>query len=62
MLAVYVHTHAQTWKYLRFSTFPSAENKKDISYRHLLSAEVGSGTAVPPKSQNVGSVAEEASV
>jgi hypothetical protein len=59
-VAVFIHTHAQTWKYLGSSTFPSAENKKDLSYRHLLLAEVGSGTAVPRKSQNVGSVAEEA--
>lgn len=59
---VYIHTHAQTWKYIRFNTFPSAENTNDLSYRHLVLAEVRSGTAVPRKSQNVGSVAEEANV
>jgi hypothetical protein len=47
---------------MRFNTFPSAENKNGLSYRHLLLAEVRIGAAVSQKSQNVGSVAEEANV
>jgi hypothetical protein len=46
----------------RPSVFPWPENRKEFSFRHLLLAEVRSGTDVPRKSQNVIYVAEEASV